>query len=209
MSFEVWLLFAATEFVLSLSPGPAVLLVLSVSMTHGRIPGMQTAAGILSANVAYFMLSATSVGAILLTSWKVFFLIKWLGAAFLVWMGIKMLLAKEDNTFHSTGQSRLPRTGWRIFRRGFLVQGANPKALVYFAALLPQFVTPAAPVAPQIGILALTSIVLEFGILAGYATLASGASRFANGPRFANVLHRIGGVLLICAAVGLAVLKRD
>jgi homoserine/homoserine lactone efflux protein len=89
-----------------------------------------------------------------------------------------------------------------------VAQGANPKALVYFTALLPQFVNPAAPLAPQITILAVTSILIEFGVLAGYATLASRMSRFAQRPRFATTLNRVGGGLLIGAGAGLATLKR-
>ena len=208
MSIEAWLLFAATEAVLCLSPGPAVLLVLSVSLTQGRLPGMQASAGILMANTFYFLLSATSLGAILLASWEVFFLIKWVGAAYLIWLGLKMFMTRGDAYFHAAEHPMPTRSAWRTFLHGVIAQGANPKALVYFTALLPQFVNPAAPLAPQITILAVTSILIEFGVLAGYATLASRASRFAHRPRFASVLNRVGGSLLIGAGAGLATLKR-
>jgi homoserine/homoserine lactone efflux protein len=91
---------------------------------------------------------------------------------------------------------------------GVVTQGANPKALVFFTALLPQFVNPAEPLAPQIAILAVTSILIEFGVLAIYTALASRASHVAHRPRFANWLNRVGGGLLIGAGAGLAALKR-
>jgi homoserine/homoserine lactone efflux protein len=208
MSIEAWLLFAATEAVLCLSPGPAVLLVLSASLTRGRLPGMQASAGILMANTFYFLLSATGLGAILLASWEVFFLIKWVGAAYLIWLGLKMFMARGDTYLHAAEHPMPTRSAGRTFLHGVVAQGANPKALVYFTALLPQFVNPAAPLAPQIIILAVTSILIEFGVLAGYAALASRMSHFAQRPRFASVLHRVGGGLLIGAGAGLATLKR-
>lgn len=207
MSIEGWLLFVATETILCLSPGPAVLLVLSVSLTKGCPAGLQVSAGVLLANTFYFLLSATSLGAILLASWEIFFLVKWIGAAYLIWLGVKMCLSRgADNhppALHPNASARFGN-----FLHGIVAQGANPKALVFFTALLPQFVNPASPLAPQIAILAITSVIIEFGVLAGYAALASRANRVAQRPRFMNVLNRIGGGLLIGAGAGLATLKR-
>jgi len=94
------------------------------------------------------------------------------------------------------------------FLHGVMAQGANPKALVFFTALLPQFIAPAEPLATQIMILAVTSVLIEFGVLAGYAVLASRASGLAHRPRFVSILQRVGGGLLIGAGAGLATLKR-
>jgi len=208
MSLEAWLLFVVTETVLCLSPGPAVLLVLSVSLTRGCSPGLQASAGILVANAFYFLLSATSLGAILLASWEVFFLIKWVGAAYLIWLGLKMCLARGASDLHAAAHTTPARPRQGMFLHGVVAQGANPKALLFFTALLPQFVNPAAPLAPQIAILAITSILIEFGVLAGYAGLASRASHLAQRPRCVRVLNRVGGGLLIGAGAGLAALKR-
>jgi homoserine/homoserine lactone efflux protein len=208
MSIEAWLLFAVTEAMLCLSPGPAVLLVLSVSLRRGCPPGLRASAGILVANALYFLLSATSLGAILLASWKVFFLIRWVGAVYLIWLGLKMCIARGAGDLQAAAHTVPARTRRGMFFHGVVVQGANPKALVFFTAFLPQFVNPAAPLAPQIAMLAMTSILIEFGVLAGYAALASRASHFAQHPRFVSVLDRVSGGLLIGAGIGLAALKR-
>lgn len=207
MAFESWLLFTITEAVLCMSPGPAVLLVLSVSLTRGRHPGLLASAGILVANLLYFLLSATSLGAILLASWELFILIKWLGAGYLVWLGLKTLFARGDAACHLAAHPVPTRTAMGTFLHGVVAQGANPKALLFFTALLPQFVNPAAPLAPQITLLATTSVVIELGVLTGYAMLASRASGLAHRPRFAHIINRVSGALLIGAGAGLATLK--
>src|SRR5262245_7909664 len=101
-----------------------------------------------------------------------------------------------------------PLTGMGTLLHGVVTQGANPKALLFFTALLPQFVNPAVPLAPQITLLAVTSVLIEFGVLTGYAVLASRASGFARRPRYVRLLHRVGGGLLIGAGAGLVGLKR-
>jgi threonine/homoserine/homoserine lactone efflux protein len=207
MTLESWLLFTVTEIVICVSPGPAVLLVLSVSLTHGWPPGLQASAGILTANLLYFCLSATSLGAILLASRELFFLIKWLGAAYLIWLGLKTFFAQGDAARHLAAHLIPTRTVTGTFLHGVVAQGANPKALLFFTALLPQFVNPAAPLVPQIILLAMTSVLIEFGVLTGYAVLASRASGLVHHPRFARIINRVGGGLLIGAGAGLAALK--
>lgn len=96
MAFDTWLFFCITEAVLSFTPGPAVLLVISIALTRGARDGLLASLGILAANAIYFVLSATAIGAILVASWEVFFLIKWLGAAYLVWLGLRMLLSRSE-----------------------------------------------------------------------------------------------------------------
>lgn len=208
MSLEAWLLFTITETVLCVSPGPAVLLVFSVSLTRGWPHGLQASAGILVANLLYFVLSATSLGAMLLASWELFFLIKWLGAAYLIWLGLKTFFAQGEAARHVAAHLVPTRTGMGTFLHGVVAQGANPKALLFFTALLPQFVNPTAPLAPQIALLAMTSVLIEFGVLTGYAMLASRASSLACRPHFARLINRVGGGLLIGAGAGLATLKR-
>ncbi len=207
MKWEVWLLFVMTEAVLSLTPGPAVLYVLSQAIRRGPAKSVWASWGILSANAAYFVLSATSLGAVIVASYKLFFLIKWLGAAYLVYLGIGSFLGKSSvMTLPEAGADS--RSGVRILRDGFFLQGANPKALLFFTAILPQFIDTRHNIAFQILVLGISSIVVEFAILFTYGQLAGRVLATARSPRFEKVTNRIAGSLLIGAGVGLARLRR-
>ena len=154
----------------------------------------------------YFALSATSLGAVIVASYKLFFLIKWIGAAYLVYLGLA-------NFFGKTSVLSLPeektnsRTGWRILRDGFFLQAANPKALLFFIAILPQFIDAHHNVALQIFILGASSIVVEFIILFIYGQLAGRALATARSPRFEKLTNRVAGSLLVGAGIGLARLR--
>jgi threonine/homoserine/homoserine lactone efflux protein len=203
VTLESWLLFCATDLVLSLTPGPAVLLVVSLGLTRGARSGVRAGCGILAANALYFGVSATGLGALLLASWNVFFAVKWLGAAYLAWIGAGMLLRRPD----PAAALGAPARG-NGFRLGFLLNASNPKNLVYFAAILPQFIDPRDPLALQVGILAASSMSIELLVLVGYALLAERGQRFVRTPRAHALVQRSGGLLLIAAAARIAAIRR-
>jgi homoserine/homoserine lactone efflux protein len=209
MTVETWLLFCLTETVLCFTPGPAVLLVVSLALTRGARAGLGGSIGILAANAGYFILSGTGIGAILLASWELFFLIKWVGAAYLIWLGLRMLLTRssvfvpQDEAAASTA----PRT-IAPFTHGLVTQGANPKALVFFTALLPQFIAPHGGVPVQVAILGVSSIFIELAVLSIYVAVCHRARTLVARPAFAASLNRVGGVLLIGAGAGLATVRR-
>jgi threonine/homoserine/homoserine lactone efflux protein len=200
MTLQTWLLFCATEAILSLIPGPAVLFVLACALRGGLPRGIQASGGILASNALYFALSATGIAAVLVASHTLFTIIKWAGAAYLVWLGARMLFSRPAPV-HDTTPAGAPDP--RVFWRAFLVQASNPKALLFFIALYPQFISANAPIVQQVLILGVSSIVLEFVILAGYSALAAQARNVA-GTRFAGSLERIGGGVLIAAGARLA-----
>lgn len=207
MNWETWSVFVVMETVLCLTPGPAVLLVLSQALARGARKSVFASLGILAANAFYFLLSATGVGAVLAASHNLFVAIKWMGAAYLIYLGVSSFFGKHSIV--PMPESAAPDTSnRRTFANGFILQVANPKALLFFTALLPQFINPRQPVALQVAILGITSFVLEFFILIGYGILAGTASEIARQPRFATVTNRIAGVLLAGAGAGLAVLDR-
>jgi threonine/homoserine/homoserine lactone efflux protein len=207
MTWQLWLLFVTTEAVLSISPGPAVLYVLSQAIRRGPAKSVWASWGILSANAMYFILSATSLGAVIVASYKLFFLIKWIGAAYLVYLGLSSFFGKSS-VLPLPEEKSDTRSGPRILRDGFLLQSANPKAILFFTAILPQFIDAHHNVAFQILILGVSSIVVEFIILFTYGQLAGRALTTARSPRFEKITNRVAGSLLICAGVGLARLKR-
>ena len=208
MTWQVWLLFVMTEAVLSITPGPAVLYVLSQAMRRGPGKSVWASWGILSANALYFTLSATSLGAVIVASYKLFFLIKWLGAAYLVYLGLRSLFAKASvlSLPESRGESR---TGPRILRDGFFLQAANPKALLFFTAILPQFIDARRNVVFQILVLGISSFVVEFFVLSAYGQLAGRALSAARSPRFEKLTNRVAGSLLIGAGIGMAGLRNS
>jgi threonine/homoserine/homoserine lactone efflux protein len=208
MNPEVWLVFVLTETALCLVPGPAVLLVLSQGLTRGVGASLWSSLGILTGNSFYFVLSAAGLGAILLASHELFFAIKWLGAAYLVWLGLRTFFGRSSGFATSDGDAP-GRSAWDGFTHGFVAQVANPTALVFFTALLPQFVDPSHSLATQVAILAATSVTIEFAVLAGYGGLAGRLSHVATRPRFATVTNRIAGAMLMTAGAGLATLLRS
>ena len=207
MTWQTWMLFVITEAVLSMTPGPAVLFVVSQAIRRGAAKSVWGSWGILTANGMYFALSATSLGAVILASYKLFLLIKWAGALYLVYLGLRSFLGSTP-LFELPESHSATETGPRILRDGFLLQAANPKALFFFTAILPQFIDPHHNVAFQILVLGLSSIVVEFLILVTYGELAGRALAAARNPRFEKLTNRLGGSLLIAAGIGLARLRK-
>lgn len=205
MTLETWLLFCMTETVLCLIPGPAVLYVVSVGLGRGVRPGIGAALGILSGNALYFALSATGVAAVIVASSGLFNALKLAGAAYLVWLGLRMLLLQRGKPAAATVAATAVR---KIFLRGFLVQTGNPKALVFFIALLPQFINPEHAVGWQILVLGVSSVLIEFLVLGLYVVAAARAMQLA-GAHLAGPLERIGGGLLVVAGARLALLRSE
>jgi len=203
MSFEAWLAFCVTETVLCFTPGPAVLLVVSVAIGRGFRASVGASLGILAANALYFALSATGIAAALVASRELFLVLKWVGAGYLIWLGLRMVLSRGPREVDTQ-----PVILGRSFFRGFIVQGANPKALVFFIALLPQFIDPTAPVPGQLLVLGVSSVVIEFVALAVYAQGAVRAGRVV-GARVAGTLERVGGGLLVAAGARLAAVRSE
>lgn len=209
MALRTWLLFCVTETVLCFTPGPAVLLVVSMALTRSAGAGLGAAFGILTANAVYFALSATGIGALLLASWDLFFLIKWVGAAYLIWLGLRMFFAPVTAVDLAAEEGGVQHRGPVPFTHGALTQGANPKTLVFFTALLPQFIDPSRSIAVQVAVLGVSSIAIELVALALYVAACRRARHLVRRPRFARHLNRAGGALLMWAGVRLAALQRS
>jgi len=204
MTLQVWIAFVVLETVLCFTPGPAVLFVVSTSLSRGTRAGLGGAWGIVGCNTFYFLLSALGVAAVILASGRLFTALKWIGAAYLVWLGLKMLWSRAARTVvEADSQTRSPLAA---LVRGFGVQAANPKALAFFVALLPQFIDAHASVPAQVAILALTSVVIEFGVLASYVWLSVRAGAYA-GDRWTAWLQRVSGGFLVAAGARLALTR--
>jgi homoserine/homoserine lactone efflux protein len=201
------LLFALTELALSLSPGPAVFLVVSQGMKAGFRGSLRSTLGIMTGELIFFTLSAFGLGALLIASQPLFLFVKWAGALYLVYLGLKMMI----RSFRQTNAGQEPSQALsqvKIYRQGLLMQLANPKAILFFTALLPQFINPDFPATLQFVFLGLVSILVQGSTLTAYGWLAEKGGRWLRQGRFSQWLDRLAGVFLIGAGVKLALTQR-
>ncbi|MEO1204528.1 MAG: LysE family transporter [Pseudomonadota bacterium] len=198
MTLEVWLLYVGTVLLFMSTPGPSHLLMLSTAMTNGFQRSLATAAGDLTANALQILLAGLGLAAFVAASRYGFAIIKWAGVAYLVWIGARQIIASFR---HGDGALKLAKTTLsRLWLRGFVTSAANPKAVVFFAALFPQFIDPGRPLLSQIAILGGTYIVLDALFLCAYGKGAAWlAHRLASHRRI--LIDRAAGAGLIVAAV--------
>ncbi|MFB2550749.1 LysE family translocator [Ensifer soli] len=211
MSFEHWLAFAAASAVLLAIPGPTILLVVSYALGHGRKVAGATVAGVALGDFTAMTASMLGLGALLSTSAMLFTLLKWVGGAYLVWLGIKLWRAPVPPSPApvDTPEVALPRERpSRIFLHTFAVTALNPKSIVFFVAFLPQFLTPHTPLLPQMLVFETTFLVLATLNATAYAMMASAAAGAIRKPGIRRFINRAGGSLLIGAGVLTAGLRR-
>ena len=208
MTLKILLIFAVTELLMSMTPGPAVLLVVSQGMRFGFTSSIRGTLGILTGNAIYFALSAAGLGALLLASATLFEIIRWVGVAYLVYVGLRMLISKGDAQAAEDRSTSLRRRSLKLFSQGLLTQLSNPKAIVFFTALLPQFVTPGHHVFRQFLVLGITSISVEFPVLLVYGLIADRGISLIPKGRLSALPERVAGAFLIGAGIGLASMRK-
>lgn len=212
MTVELLLIFAATMIFLAMTPGPAVLVVVSQGMRYGARQSLQGTLGILTANAIYFALSAAGLGALLLASATLFQTLKWLGAGYLIFLGVKLLFAKSTakaSEKPASGTTEVERRiCGRLFLQALITQLSNPKALVFFAALVPQFITTGDDVPLQFLVLGAISIAVEFPVLAAYGWLAERGRRLLPEGKLATLPDKIAGLFLIGTGISLATIHK-
>ncbi|WP_350333562.1 LysE family translocator [Coralliovum pocilloporae] len=199
MTTEIWLIYVATVLALMSTPGPSQLLMLSNSGAHGFRRSLATAAGDLSANALQMLAAGLGLAAIIAASGTALSIIKWAGVAYLIWLGIKMI--RNARAIDPELDQARSRTSLKsLWLQGFLTSAANPKAVVFFAALFPQFIQADTPFWPQFLILSVTYITLDGLFLSAYGLGASWvAARFKGNAKL--WIERTGGSFMILAAV--------
>jgi homoserine/homoserine lactone efflux protein len=200
MDVQTLILFAFTEAAMALSPGPAVLLAMAYGSRHGVRGAAVGAAGIEIGNATWFLFSAAGLTTLLLASSTAFAIIKWAGAAYLLYLGVRLLLSRG----HAPDAAALPVPKGRLLAQGFLTQMSNPKAMIFYGALLPQFIDPAAPFAPQFLVLGVMTLAIDFSALILYGWLADRGARMAGGPKLLQWFDRAAGAFLVGAGARLA-----
>jgi threonine/homoserine/homoserine lactone efflux protein len=200
MSFETWIAFVAASAVLLAIPGPTVLLVISYALSHGRRSASATVAGVALGDFTAMTVSMLGVGALLLASATLFSVLKWFGAAYLIYLGIKLWRAPIAVEPGETAAGPKERP-LRIFLHTYVVTALNPKGIVFFVAFLPHFLDASQPVIAQLVIFEITFLILAMLNAAGYGLMASLARGTIRKPRVKRFVNRAGGSLMIGAGV--------
>lgn len=206
MTLDLWLAYIVASTALLLIPGPTVLMVLSYALSQGRRVALSCAAGVAIGDFLAISASLAGLGALVMTSAALFTVLKWIGAAYLVWMGWQLLRSAPatDATLPDTA----PVPAGLVFRHAATVTALNPKSIAFFIAFVPQFVDEAAPLAPQFAILIGTFVGLAALNALAFAALADRLRRVIARPRVIAGLTRGGGAALIVMGVMTAGLRR-
>lgn len=207
MDFDLWLTFVAASTALLLIPGPTVLLVLSYALSKGRSVAVASAAGVATGDFIAMTASLAGLGALVLASATLFTLLKWLGAAYLVWLGIKLVRSAPSDGL-AARRIRAEVTPRGVFGHAAAVTALNPKSIAFFIAFVPQFLDPAAPLGPQFAVLIATFVGLAALNALAFALLADRLRRMISRPGVITWITRAGGGALIAMGVMTASLRR-
>jgi len=195
--------FATTTFVMNITPGPAVMQVVGHSMSNGWRASQASILGIFAANALYCALSVLGLGAIILAAPSLFEVITWCSVAYLAWLGLTAL--RSAARAGALRQAPALEAGpLALFRQSFVLQGGNPKSVLYFCTLLPAFAGDAAGAPLRSAVLGLIATLMEYPVLLGYSLLASQASRWFSGTGKPRVLDGLSGCALLAAAGSVA-----
>jgi threonine/homoserine/homoserine lactone efflux protein len=205
MIFATWFAFLLASTVLLLIPGPTVLLVVSYALTQGRKVAVAMAAGVAFGDFTAMTLSLAGLGALLLASAGLFTILKWIGAAYLVYLGVRLWLAKPLLPDVTTETSRSARG---IFIHSFTVTALNPKSIAFFVAFVPQFIDHAQPLLPQFVILEATFVTLAAVNALAYALAADKLRGRIRKPGVLTWMNRAGAICLVGMGAATAALGR-
>ncbi|WP_425090569.1 LysE family translocator [Tropicimonas sp. S265A] len=207
MPLDTWLTFVAASTALLLIPGPTILLVLSYALTQGKRVAVSTAAGVALGDLIAMSASLAGLGALVLASATLFSALKWIGAVYLVWLGIRLLRSAP----HAGLEAMTPRsaTARETFAHATAVTALNPKSIAFFIAFVPQFIDPDAALLPQFSILIATFVSLATINALAYALLADKLRARITRPGTLRWMSRSGGGALIGMGVLTATAERS
>lgn len=209
MAFHTWLAFVAASAVLLFIPGPTVLLVIGYALSRGARVASLTAIGVALGDATAMSASLAGLGLVLSASATLFTVFKLAGAAYLVYLGLRMWRAAPAYAPPAGAAAVPPPKSSRLAMIGhaYVVTATNPKSIAFFLAFVPQFVNHNAPAGPQLAVLLTTFVVMAFANVLMYAYLAGGVRRTISRPGVIRAIHRTGGGLLIGAGVWTALKK--
>lgn len=207
MTLELWFAFALASAVMLAIPGPTVLLVVSYALGYGRRSGLATVPGVTLGDFTAMSVSLAGAGAVLATSAALFTGLKLVGAAYLVWLGLRLWRAAPQ-PLAVPGGAHVPGDLRRMFWNSYAVTALNPKSIVFFVAFVPQFIDPSAPLMPQVVILEVTFLALAALNIALWAVMVGAMRARFRRVETLRLINRLGGSFLIGAGVLTALMRR-
>jgi threonine/homoserine/homoserine lactone efflux protein len=207
MTLHTWWLFVMMSFVVCGTPGPNMLLVMSSSARYGIRQALPAMAGCMTALLAMIGISAAGLGVLLQAFPAVFDALRWIGAAYLIYLGVKSWRAPVAVGLEDVPQA-VATTSGALFRRGFLVAASNPKAILFAAAFLPQFITPSAARLPQFAILVVSFALIEGGWYLAYAMGGKRIALYLRRARTLRLFNRLTGGAFIGFGALMAALRQ-
>jgi RhtB (resistance to homoserine/threonine) family protein len=207
MDFTTWLLFSAVALLAIMSPGPAILLAISNSLTHGTRSVYLSALGNEIGIMIVSLSTVLGLGVILQTSTTLFLMIKVIGAAYLIYLGVRQWRSKTNLFDRQNTEAKKARTNKSFFLEGLLIAVTNPKAILFFTALFPQFININAAVLPQFLMMTLTFMALSFLVLVTYGKIAFKAKRWFSTSKRVKWFNRTMGSLFVLIGLGLLQFK--
>jgi len=199
MSIEIWLAFVAASAVLLMIPGPTTLTVISYSISHGYKAKIPLILAVALGDSTALALSLLGLGALLAESAFWFQAVKWAGGLYLIYLGIKLLMAGVSPTEISENKGGV--SSWKLFANTYLVTALNPKGIIFFVAFLPQFINTGANVSTQLWVLAVTFVMLASLNATLYALFAGKAQQALSSPKTQRLFNICGGSLLSAAGI--------
>jgi threonine/homoserine/homoserine lactone efflux protein len=206
MSFDLWLPFSLASIALLLIPGPTVLLVLSYALSKGRSVAVASAAGVALGDFIAMSLSLAGLGTLVLASATLFTVLKWVGAVYLIWLGIKLIRSAPTKGL-TPPKAEVSAKG--VFGHAAMVTALNPKSIAFFIAFVPQFIAPDSPLLPQFVVLISTFVTLAALNALAYALAADRLRQVIARPSAIAWITRAGGLALISMGLLTATLRRS
>ncbi len=208
MSLEAWFAFAAASAIMLAIPGPTILLVVSYALGHGRKTALATVTGVALGDFTAMTASLFGLGAVLAASATLFTVLKWIGGAYLIWLGIKLWRAPVISEPMADNDNLPEKKSLKVFLHAYVVTALNPKSIVFFVAFVPQFLNPSQPFFGQMLIMEATFLVLATINASVYALAANAARGLIRKASVQRAVNRTGGTLLIAAGAVTAGYRR-
>jgi homoserine/homoserine lactone efflux protein len=208
VTLETWLAFVVAAFLISLSPGAAVVSCLAAGLRFGFARAVWNVFGLIAGILFVMVVAAVGLGAVLTASTLAFTIVKWLGVAYLVWLGVQQWRAPAVVVDGEAAAAQLGGTRRQLLVRGFLVNATNPKSVLFMLAVLPQFIDPLRPLLVQYAVCGATLAGSDLVVMSAYTLFAAKALRLLRKPAQIRTLNRAFGGLLMAMGALLATFKR-